>query len=271
MTKKNNNITSTNPPFGGTEGGITYGLIGFPLKHSFSSKYFTEKFEKEGINAEYLNFEIEDILQIREVILFNQRLRGLNVTIPYKEQVIPFLQEISPKAREIGAVNVIKIDRLPNDMYNYRLTGYNTDYIGFKKSIEPLIRPEIHKKALVLGTGGASKAVTHALADLGIEWKYVSRTLGGTRFTYADLTQEIIDEYKIIINASPVGTFPKTDECPDIPYQFLSQHHLLYDLVYNPAETLFLKKGKSQGATIKNGAEMLQLQAEAAWEIWAEK
>lgn len=247
---------------------LTYGLVGFPLKHSFSSKFFNEKFTREGIEAEYLNFEIEDVLQIREVILFNQYLRGLNVTIPYKEKVIPFLNEISPEAEKIGAVNVIKVERRPNDMYFYRLIGYNTDYIGFKKSIEPLIRTEIHQKALILGTGGASKAVAQALEDLNIEWKYVSRTGGNNKFTYDEIDAGILNEYKIIVNCSPVGTFPKTDECPNIPYQLLTSEHLLYDLVYNPAETLFLKKGKAQGATTKNGAEMLELQALAAWEIW---
>lgn len=248
-----------------------YGLIGFPLKHSFSSKFFTEKFAREEIDAEYLNFEIEDILQIREVIIFNQHLRGLNVTIPYKEKVIPFLNEISPEAEKIGAVNVIKVERRPNDMYFYNLVGYNTDYVGFKNSIAPFIRPEIHKKTLLLGTGGASKAVAQALDDLGISWKYVSRTSGGNRFTYQELSPEILSEYKIIVNCSPVGTFPNTDECPDIPYKLLTSEHLLYDLVYNPAETLFLTKGKAQGATIKNGAEMLELQALAAWDIWNDK
>ena len=245
-----------------------YGLVGFPLKHSFSSKFFAEKFAREGINAEYLNFEIEDILQLRDVIIFNQRLRGLNVTIPYKEQVIPFLDALSPEAREIGAVNTIKIEREQGKMYFYRLTGYNTDYIGFKKSIQPLIRPEIHQKALILGTGGASKAVAQTFSDLNIEYKYVSRTPKENQFTYTQLNEEIMRQYKIIVNASPVGTFPVTEECPDIPYEFLSTEHLLYDLVYNPAETLFLKKGKAHGGTTKNGAEMLELQALAAWKIW---
>ena len=245
-----------------------YGLIGFPLQHSFSAQFFTEKFRQEIIAAHYHNFEIEDIAEIKSIIQDNPYIKGLNVTIPHKEKVMPFLHAISPVAKAIGAVNVIKVDRFPNDIYTYRLTGYNTDYIGFKKSIEPLIRPEIHKKALVLGTGGASRAVTHALTDLNIEWEYVSRNPGKNRLTYNDLNQEIMDEYKIIINASPIGTFPKTDEYPNIPYQFLSRHHLLYDLVYNPEETLFLNKGKVQGASIKNGLEMLHLQALEAWRIW---
>ena len=249
----------------------TYGLIGFPLKHSFSSKFFTEKYDREGVDAEYLNFEIEDILQIREVILFNQNLYGLNVTIPYKEQVIPFLNEITPEAQKIGAVNTIKIEREPGNMYFYNLIGYNTDYIGFRKSIEPLIKTQIHKKALILGTGGASKAVRQAFEDMNIDWKYVSRSKGIDRFTYEELNQDILNEYKIIVNCSPIGTFPNTEESPDLPYQFLTREHLLYDLVYNPSKTLFLQKGKAQGAIIKNGAEMLELQALAAWDIWTQK
>ncbi len=243
----------------------TYGLIGFPLQHSFSSKFFTEKFAREGIDAEYLEFEIKNILQLREVLLANPHLRGLNVTIPYKEQVIPFLDEITPEAQKIGAVNTIKIDR------EYHLTGYNTDYVGFKSSIEPLIRPGLHQKALILGTGGASKAVRRAFEDMGIGWKYVSRTGANDRFSYNEIDEDILHEYKIIVNCSPLGTFPKTDEYPDIPYRFLTRGHLLYDLVYNPPETLFLKKGKAQGATVKNGAEMLELQALTAWEIWTQK
>ena len=246
----------------------TYGLIGFPLKHSFSAKFFTEKFRREEIDAEYLNFEIEHIQEIRHIILFNQQLKGLNVTIPYKEQIIPFLNEISPEAQKIGAVNVIKVDRKPGDMYYYRLTGYNTDYIGFTQSLAPLIDPTSHRKALILGTGGASKAVAQALTDMHIEWKYVSRTPGNDRFTYNDLSPTVISEHTLIVNASPVGTFPETGHCPDIPYELLTSRHLLYDLIYNPEETLFLQKGKIQGTAIKNGREMLELQALAAWEIW---
>ncbi|MBK5195829.1 MAG: shikimate dehydrogenase, partial [Proteiniphilum sp.] len=213
-------------------------------------------------------FEIEDILEICHVILFNQHLKGLNVTIPYKEKVIPFLDDISPEAERIGAVNVIKIERNPGDMYFYKLMGYNTDYIGFKESFSPLLNRAIHKRALILGTGGASKAVGQALSDLGIEWKHVSRTAGANRFGYDQLSPEIIADYTIIVNASPVGTFPDVNESPAIPYTHLTSDHLLYDLVYNPEETLFLQKGKAQGATTKNGKEMLQRQASAAWEIW---
>ncbi len=246
----------------------TYGLIGFPLKHSFSAKFFTGKFLREKIDAEYLNFEIEDIQEFRRIILFNQQLKGLNVTIPYKEQVIPFLDEISPEAQKIGAVNVIKVKRKPGDMYYYRLTGYNTDYTGFKQSLAPLIDTALHRKALILGTGGASKAVAQALTDMQIEWRYVSRTPASGRFTYTELSPAVMEEHTLIINASPVGTFPETGHCPDIPYGLLTPHHLLYDLIYNPEETLFLQKGKERGAAIKNGREMLELQALAAWDIW---
>ncbi len=247
----------------------TYGLIGFPLKHSFSAKFFAEKFHREEINAEYLNFEIEDIHEIRRVILFHQHLKGLNVTIPYKEKVLPFLHDISPEAKKIGAVNTIRVDRKPGDMYFYRLTGYNTDYIGFRDSLLPLLNPAIHRKALILGTGGASKAVAQSLQDLHISWQYVSRTPGENRLTYDLLTPEVMSTHQLIVNASPVGTFPHSDVCPDIPYQLLTADHLLYDLVYNPEETLFLKKGKAQGTLIKNGREMLEIQAGAAWEIWS--
>ena len=250
----------------------SYGLIGFPLKHSFSAGFFTDKFRKENIDAEYLNFEIEDILDIRRVILFNQRLKGLNVTIPYKEKIIPFLNNISAEAEKIGAVNVIKVIRKPGDMYFYELTGYNTDYIGFKDSLTPLLKPGVNYKALILGTGGASKAVSQALTDIDIEWSYVSRSKSknnkGRVISYSELSQEIMHTHNIIINASPVGTFPEIESCPDIPYNHLTPEHILYDLVYNPEETMFLRKGKEKGATTKNGLEMLELQALAAWEIW---
>lgn len=249
----------------------TYGLIGFPLKHSFSARFFNEKFAREKIDAEYLNFEIADITELRRVILFNPSLRGLNVTIPYKEQVIPFLDERSPEAEEIGAVNVIRVDRQPGEMYTYKLTGYNTDYIGFRESLRPLLRGEIHTNALILGTGGASKAVAQALTELQIKWRLVSRTPAGGRYSYDELTPGIIASHKLIVNASPVGTYPDIDHCPAIPYDALTPDHLLYDLVYNPEETLFLKRGKEAGATTLNGKEMLELQALAAWKIWQQQ
>lgn len=239
-----------------------YGLIGFPLAHSFSSRFFNEKFQREGIEAEYLNFEMEDIRELESILLSTPGLKGLNVTIPHKENVIPFLCEVTPEASKIGAVNAIRVER------EHMLIGHNTDYVGFRDSIAPLLKPGIHRKALVLGTGGASKAVVHALTDLGIEWKYVSRASAEGRFSYPELTSEVLSEYTVVVNASPVGTYPRHDQCPDIAYEYLGADHLLYDLVYNPEETLFLKKGKERGALVKNGKEMLERQALAAWKFW---
>lgn len=243
-----------------------YGLIGYPLKHSFSIGYFNEKFKAENIDAEYVNFEIPSINDFMEVIEENPNLRGLNVTIPYKEQVIPFLSELDKDTAKIGAVNVIKIIRLPKG--KVKLVGYNSDIIGFTQSIEPLLMPH-HKKALILGTGGASKAVFRGLQNLGIESTFVSRTKKDDKLlTYRELTPEVMKEHTAIVNCTPLGMFPKVDFCPDIPYSELTPNHLLYDLLYNPNETLFMKKGRAQGAVVKNGLEMLLLQAFAAWEIW---
>ena len=234
-----------------------YGLIGYPLRHSFSIGYFNEKFKSEGINAEYVNFEIPQINDFMEVIEENPNLRGLNVTIPYKELVIPFLNELDPDTAKIGAVNVIKIIRQQKG--KVKLIGYNSDIIGFTQSIQ----------ALILGTGGASKAVYHGLKNLGIESVFVSRThKADGMLTYEELTPEIMAEYTVIVNCTPVGMFPKVDFCPNIPYELLTPNHLLYDLLYNPNVTLFMKKGEAQGAVVKNGLEMLLLQAFAAWEIW---
>ena len=245
---------------------MKYGLIGYPLGHSFSRGYFNEKFKAEGIDAEYLNFEIPTIDDFIEVVESNPDLKGLNVTIPYKEQVINYLDELAPDARQIGAVNVIQIIRQPKG--KVKLVGHNSDVIGFTQSIEPLLKPH-HHKALVLGTGGASKAVFHGLKSLGIEPTYVSRTPKGPSYlTYSQLTPEVRAEHTVIVNTTPLGMYPKTDTCPDIPYDLLTADHLLYDVVYNPDETLFMKRGQAQGATVKNGLEMLLLQAFAAWEIW---
>lgn len=241
-----------------------YGLLGFPLGHSFSKKYFTNKFEQESIDAVYNNYEIEDIKEIFNIVTDGE-LVGLNVTIPHKENVIALLDDLSDEARAIGAVNVVKIERVGEG--KLRLVGHNSDVIGFRNSIEPLISAD-QKSALILGTGGASKAVARALDNMGIAYKYVSRKSRENVFSYEELTKDVIDAYPIIINATPLGTFPKVDACPDIPYHYIGSKHLLYDLVYNPSETLFLKKGKEQGAQIKNGEEMLLLQAEAAWNIW---
>jgi len=241
-----------------------YGLIGYPLKHSFSIGYFNEKFKSEGIDAEYVNFEIPDIKDFKAIIEQNPNLCGMNVTIPYKEQVIPFLDELDKDTAAIGAVNVIKIIRQKGKV---KLVGYNSDIIGFSQSIEPLLKDN-HKKALILGTGGASKAIFHGLKNLGIEGTYVSRTKEPGILTYEELTPEIMAENTIIVNCTPVGMYPKEDFCPNIPYELLTKNHLLYDLIYNPDTTLFMKKGAEQGAKTKNGLEMLLLQAFAGWEIW---
>ena len=241
-----------------------FGLIGYPLGHSFSKNFFNEKFHSENIDAEYVNFEIPTIKDLTKVLLLNPDLVGMNVTIPYKEQVIPYLDELDPDAKEIGAVNVIKLVRQKNKT---KLVGYNSDIIGFMQSIEPLLEPQ-HKKALILGTGGASKAVFTGLKKLGLETKFVSRTPKNDMLTYDDLTPEIMEEYKVIVNCTPVGMYPKADEYPNIPYEYITPNHLLYDLLYNPNTTLFMKKGADKGAVTKNGLEMLLLQAYAAWDIW---
>ncbi len=242
-----------------------YGLIGYPLLHSFSKKYFTAKFEKEKIEAYYELYELENISQLPE-LLNKKALVGLNVTIPYKELVLKYLNSLDETAAEIGAVNVIKI--ICNDG-NLELKGYNSDAIGFENSIKPYLQ-DWHKKALILGTGGASKAINYSLQKMGIQTTFVTRAPKPGMLCYNELTAEIIAENSIIVNTTPVGTFPHTDECPDIPYEFLTQNHLLFDLVYNPAETLFLKNGKEKGAQILNGEGMLIGQAEAAWKIWHE-
>lgn len=241
-----------------------YGLIGYPLGHSFSKNFFNEKFHSENIDAEYVNFEIPSIKELPSVLLTNPDLAGLNVTIPYKEQVISYLDELDKDAAAIGAVNVIKIVRQKGKT---RLIGYNSDVIGFTQSIEPLLEPQ-HKKALILGTGGASKAVAYGLKKLNLEYKFVSRNQREGMLTYDQLTPDIMDEYKVIVNCTPVGMYPRADEYPDIPYQDLTPNHLLYDLLYNPDTTLFMKKGADKGAITKNGLEMLLLQAFGAWDIW---
>ncbi|MBQ5713022.1 MAG: shikimate dehydrogenase [Bacteroidaceae bacterium] len=239
-----------------------YGIIGYPLGHSFSRGFFTEKFARESINAQYLNFEIPDVAMLSDVLRDNPELRGLNVTLPHKQAIIPLLDEMSEEAMEIGAVNVIRVR-------NGKLKGFNSDIIGFTNSIKPLLQPH-HRKALVLGTGGASKAIRVGLNRLGIEWTYVSRSPRDGMVTYEDVTAETLQEYTVIVNCSPVGMFPKVDAAPAIPYELLSPQHLLFDCVYNPEETLFMKKGRKQGATVKNGLEMLHLQATASWKFWNE-
>ena len=241
-----------------------FGLIGFPLGHSFSKKYFSEKFKNENIDARYDLYELSNISEFPN-LRNSIKLSGLNVTIPYKEQIIPLLDKLDDTATSIGAVNVIRFDYDNNGKAT--LTGLNTDAIGFENSLKPFLKPH-HKKALILGTGGASKAILYTLQQLGIECSYVSRSTREGQLTYSDLNEEILNDNLLIVNATPLGTFPKTDACPDIPYQFLTDKHLLFAVVYNPAETLFMKKGRDAGATALNGEEMLIGQAIAAWEIW---
>jgi shikimate dehydrogenase len=244
-----------------------YGLIGYPLGHSFSAGYFNKKFEEQKRDAVYSNYEIADIKEIEQVLAENPELKGLNVTIPHKQHVMPYLAEISPEAKAIGAVNVVKVMHQPDG--KVVLKGYNSDVIGFMRSIEPLLKP-IHKKALILGTGGASLAIDYGLKKLGLETLKVSRRAQEGMITYDDITAETLREYPVIVNCSPVGMYPHVDECPQLPYEAMNEDTLLYDLVYNPEETLFLKKGSEQGATVKNGLEMLILQAIASEEFWNE-
>ena len=243
-----------------------YGLIGYPLEHSFSIDYFNKKFLSENIDAEYINFEIKDLKELKFVLHENPELCGLNVTLPHKMDVIPLLDSITDNARNIGAVNVIKFKR-GGLFTKLHLEGHNSDITGFKQSIEPLLN-KTHRKALILGTGGASKAIYHGLIQLGLEALFVSRIEEKNSITYYEVTPEMMEYYTVIVNATPLGMYPKTDTCPDIPYQYMTPNHLLYDLIYNPDETLFMKKGKEAGAVVKNGLEMLLLQAFISWEIW---
>ena len=241
-----------------------YGIIGHPLGHSFLKNYFNEKFHDEGIDAEYINFDIQNIGNLPEVLATNPELKGLNVTIPYKEKVLSYLDYISVEARAIGAVNVIRVEHKGN---NVLLKGYNSDVIGFTRSIEPILE-KFHRKALVLGTGGASKAVSYGLRSLGLETVLVSRFERPGTIQYKDITPDVVREYKVIVNCTPCGMYPNYEECPELPYEALDSHNLLYDLIYNPDETLFMKKGREQGALTKNGIEMLLLQAFASWDFW---
>lgn len=242
-----------------------YGLIGYPLTHSFSKRFFTEKFETENSESSYDNFEIDSIQKFPEIIRNNPELIGLNVTIPYKEQVIPFLNELNDSAQEIGAVNTVKIIRTSTGVY---LKGFNTDTFGFENSIKPLLK-EYHKKALILGTGGASKALKFVLNKLGIEFISASiEELKDNEIRYDEVDEKMMAERLLIVNATPLGTYPKTESFPAIPYEFITEKHLLFDLVYNPEVTQFMAKGKARGATVKNGYEMLLGQALRSYEIW---
>ena len=246
-----------------------FGLIGHPLEHSFSEQYFLDKFSREGINdAVYQNYPLESLEGLRDLIGFESNLLGLNVTIPYKTEILPLLDSIDPAAERIGAVNTVKIEREEEDPSSFTLNGYNSDTHGFRESLKPLLG-EQHTKALVLGTGGASLAVIHVLKELGIRFLQLSRTPKSELEMSYDLVDEgIIEMSKLIINTTPVGMYPDLDNCPDIPIQGITADHLVYDLIYNPEETVLLKKSKAKGATIKNGQEMLELQAERSWEIW---
>ncbi len=238
-----------------------YGLIGKPLGHSFSADFFNKKFQDEGINESYKLFPLESIDLLPGLLASNPDLHGLNVTIPYKQAVIPFLNKLDKGAQEIGAVNVIKI--YPDGS----LKGFNSDAIGFHDSLLPLLKPHM-KRALVLGTGGASKAVVYVLKNLGIEVKSVSRNPVEGQLSYKELTPEIMDDYHIIVNTTPLGMWPSVEAAPDIPYDYITSQHLCYDLVYNPEITTFMRKAAEHGATVKNGLEMLHGQAIAAWKIW---
>ena len=247
-----------------TEPKTIYGLIGYPLRHSFSIDYFNHKFHAEDINAEYVNFEIEDIGDLMEIIAEEPRLNGLNVTSPYKEQVLPYMNHLDESAEVVGAVNVIKFVRQDKGLELY---GYNSDVMGFLRSVQPLINEE-RKQAMILGTGGAAKAVAHALRQLGVEVSFVSRQKTAHTVVYEEITKNMVHANKLIINATPLGKFPDVDKCPDFPYKFLTKEHLCYDLVYNPDETLFMKKSLQAGAQVKNGLEMLLLQAFESYSIW---
>jgi shikimate dehydrogenase len=244
-----------------------FGLIGRSLQHSFSQTYFTQKFYSQGLadDHRYDLFELDDIHELPALLRANPRLVGLNVTVPYKETVVPFLDELASSAARVGAVNVI--ERQANGL----LRGHNTDVVGFRESLRQFFPGEAGSRALVLGAGGAAKAVVVALNDLGIAHWNVTRDLLGAGLNYAELTPAVLAAHALIINATPLGTYPKVDECPPLPYALLGPQHYLYDLVYNPSETLFMANGQAAGAHTKNGFEMLERQAEAAWDIWNER
>lgn len=243
-----------------------YGLLGYPLGHSFSAAYFADKFKSLQIDARYSNFEYDSIEEALSYLLNQENLKGFNVTIPYKKRIIPYLSELSAEASAIGAVNVVKVIRDVDG--KMMLKGYNSDCIGFVDSIQPLLHGDMHRNALVLGTGGASQAVVYGLRSLGLNVQTVSRRAGDNVLTYADLDKQLLSHYGVIVNCTPLGMYPHCDEAPSLPYEELTSRHILYDLVYNPPMTQFLMKGQVQGAAVKNGLEMLHLQAEAAWNIW---
>jgi len=245
----------------------TFGLIGYKLGYSFSKNFFTEKFEKENLtDYQYINFELDNISLFPSIFDQYENICGMNCTIPYKQQLLQYMSEIDDEAKQVGAVNTVKILHTKEGM---RLKGYNTDVIGFERSIKPVLT-EKHKKALILGTGGASKAIKFVLSKLNIEYisASIENELEENEIRYDSIDENIIAEHLIIINATPLGTFPNVEQCPPIPYHTLTSNHVLFDLVYNPEETQFMKNGKLNGATVKNGLEMLHGQAIASWEIW---
>lgn len=254
-----------------------YGLIGYPLTHSFSENYFKEKFKREALtDAVYETYELPNLSDLDELLKSNPDLCGLNVTVPHKIGIMFYLNKIDPEAREIDAVNCIKIvksrpvESFFSGEFNQlpvRLEGYNTDAYGFEESLKPLLKKH-HHKALVLGHGGAARAVAYVLKKLDISFRFVSRKPTGKQYSYGELNADIMKERQLIINTTPIGTYPKVHEKPDIPYEFITDKHLLYDVVYNPEESEFLRMGRERGAATKNGMEMLILQAEKSWEIW---
>lgn len=238
-----------------------FGLIGYPLSHSFSGNYFKKKFEQEGIDdSSYKLYPIPSITELKLLLEKEVNLRGLNVTIPYKESVLPFLDEVSTAVGEIGACNCINIK-------NGKLTGYNTDVTGFEQTLAPLLQPH-HKRALVLGTGGAAKAVAWVLQKLKIEFTYVSRHAGQDQISYEQLNADVLEDFRVIINSTPLGMQPNINQMPSLPYTTLNKEYLCYDLIYNPEKTAFLQEAEKQGAVIKNGLDMLVIQAEESWRIW---
>jgi shikimate dehydrogenase len=241
-----------------------YGLIGFPLGHSFSVPYFTGKFRDQQIQAIYNNYPMEEVSGLIELVAREELLAGLNVTVPHKQSVIPLLDDLDPVSASLGAVNTIVIRRDGGEVY---LRGYNTDVIGFKRSLNEHLQPH-HDRALILGTGGSSRAVMHVLRELNIPFQLVSRQGRSGVLTYGNVSQQVLRSTKLVINTTPLGMYPLVDDCPPLPYEVLSPEHLLFDLVYNPSMTLFLKHGEKRGAHVANGYDMLVYQAEASWEIW---
>ena len=244
-----------------------FGLIGYPLGHSFSVSYFSDKFKKEGIDASYRNFPLERAAEFEKLVRDEPDLHGLNVTVPYKQVIIPYLDALSQTARAVKAVNTICFCRKDERM---ALTGHNTDVVGFEKSLNKHLQKH-HTSALVLGTGGSSGAVTHVLESLGIKFTLVSRSRGAGKKSYDEVDADLVGQTPLIINCTPLGMHPDTGTCPDLPYEAITRSHLLFDLVYNPEKSLFLSKGEAKGAAIVNGYEMLVYQAEASWEIWNRK